>query len=97
MGTPAPERVLVVNAGSSSLKLSVVGRDGVSSDEHEIVRWDGSPGAPALLAYLGDLADSPRPPAAVGHRVVHGGALYAPATLLAYAAPARVAGLASLP
>jgi len=88
--------VLVVNAGSSSLKLSVVGRDGVSSDEHEIVRWDGSPGAPALLAYLGQLADSPRPPAAVGHRVVHGGTLYTTATLLDDAVRAGIAGLTSL-
>jgi len=88
--------VLVVNAGSSSLKLSVVGRDGVSSDEHEIVRWDGSPGAPALLAYLGQLADSPRPPAAVGHRVVHGGTLYTKATLLDDAVRAGIAGLTSL-
>src|SRR5215470_5812961 len=96
MGTPAPERVLVVNAGSSSLKLSVVGRDGVSSDEHEIVRWDGSPGAPALEAYLGQLADSARPPEAVGHRVVHGGTLYTAATVLDEAVRAGIAELTSL-
>jgi acetate kinase len=88
--------VLVVNPGSSSLKLSVVGRDGASSDQHEIHRWDGSPGAPALQAYLGQLADSGRPPEAVGHRVVHGGTLYTGATLLDDAVKAGIAGLTSL-
>jgi len=96
MGTPAPERVLVVNAGSSSLKLSVVDQDGASSDEHEIQRWDGSPDAPALLAYLGQLADCARPPQAVGHRVVHGGTLYTTATVLDDAVKAGIAGLTSL-
>ena len=48
-------RVLVVNAGSSSLKLSLVGDDG---DE----LWTGS-----------ELGDVPATPAAIGHRVVHGG------------------------
>ena len=96
MGTPAPDRVLVVNAGSSSLKLSVVGQDGASSDEHEIQRWDGSPDAPALLAYLGQLADSARPPEAVGHRVVHGGTLYTTATLLDDGVKAGIARLTSL-
>jgi acetate kinase len=47
--------VLVVNAGSTSLKLHVVGDD-------ERVR------------SLGSLADAPADVAAVGHRVVHGGA-----------------------
>jgi acetate kinase len=96
IGAPAPERVLVVNAGSSSLKLSVVDQDGASSDEHEIQRWDGSPEAPALLAYLGELADSVRPPEAVGHRVVHGGTLYTTATVLDDAVKAGIAGLTSL-
>jgi acetate kinase len=88
--------VLVVNAGSSSLKLSVVGADGESSDEHEIARWDGSPDAPALVDYLGQLGDSERPPEAVGHRVVHGGTLYTTATMLDDAVKAGIAGLTSL-
>jgi acetate kinase len=96
VGEAAPGRVLVVNAGSSSLKLSVVGQDDVTSDEHEIERWDGSPGAPALLGYLGQLADSPRPPEAVGHRVVHGGTLYTAATVLNDAVKTGIAGLTSL-
>ena len=47
--------VLVVNAGSSSLKLSLVGDRG-----EEL--WTGS-----------ELDDVPATPAAIGHRVVHGG------------------------
>jgi acetate kinase len=88
--------VLVVNAGSSSLKLSVIGQDGATSDEHEIQRWDGTPAAPALQAYLGELADSVRPPEAIGHRVVHGGTLYTTATLLDDAVKAGIADLTSL-
>ena len=57
--------VLVVNAGSSSLKLRLLGPD----DELEGSR-DLQPGDPdGLAAALGDL----RAPDAVGHRVVHGG------------------------
>jgi acetate kinase len=64
-------RVLVVNAGSSSLKLRVLGpRDDVAA-EHDIERWD-----PAADADAGRVAGSLESmPAfdAIGHRVVHGG------------------------
>ncbi|MCW2616138.1 MAG: acetate kinase [Frankiales bacterium] len=61
-------RVLVVNAGSSSLKLSVL-------DDDELVastlteRWSGEDDAGPLQQLL----DSTGPVDAVGHRVVHGG------------------------
>ncbi len=74
--------VLVVNAGSSSLKLSVVDPDGVVTERRGIDRWDGSADEPALRAYLGQLTAAPRPPAAIGHRVVHGGSLFTTATLI---------------
>lgn len=54
--------VLVVNAGSTSLKLATVGADGEASP------W------PALHAVAGEVA-------AVGHRIVHGGARSAPVLL----------------
>jgi len=66
-------RVLVVNAGSSSLKLSVL--DGERSvAAHTVERWDGAGDLDPLREFLseagltdgGDLD-------AVGHRVVHGG------------------------
>jgi acetate kinase len=53
-------RVLVVNAGSSSLKVSLV------QNGRRLERFDGLPGAAADLGGLG-------PVDAVGHRVVHGG------------------------
>ncbi len=62
-------RVLVVNAGSSTLKLSVVGDDGAIAAAHTIEAWDG--GAAPIQAFV-DATDAGRIDA-VGHRVVHGG------------------------
>ena len=72
-------RVLVVNAGSSSLKLSLVGQD----DEALVERELAAPGAavdPAELrsALTGDLVDAD----VVGHRIVHGGERYTDAVLI---------------
>jgi acetate kinase len=50
-------RVLVVNAGSSSLKVSLV------ENGRGVARFDGLPADPAALGHVD----------AVGHRVVHGG------------------------
>jgi acetate kinase len=69
-------RVLVVNAGSSTLKLSVVDA-GAGADEYAggitggarrlLDRWNGDPRA------IGAFAEEHGPLDAVGHRVVHGG------------------------
>ena len=61
-------RVLVVNAGSSSLKLSVLDGDD-TIDEALVERWDGTP-EPGPMA---DLVSAAGRVDAVGHRVVHGG------------------------
>jgi acetate kinase len=62
-------RVLVVNAGSSSLKLAVLdGETGLG--EALVERWDGSPDT----GPLADLVATAGGVDAVGHRVVHGGA-----------------------
>ncbi|QQQ74202.1 acetate/propionate family kinase [Saccharothrix sp. 6-C] len=58
--------VLVVNAGSSSLKLSVLGQDDTVLAQHHVERWDGTPDLDLRLP----------PVHAVGHRVVHGGARF---------------------
>jgi acetate kinase len=58
-------RVLVVNAGSSSLKLRLLGAADELEAQHDLEPADGQ----ALDAALAEL---PRPDA-VGHRVVHGG------------------------
>jgi acetate kinase len=60
--------ILVVNTGSSSLKLSVIDdRDRVVADE-EVASWDGrdTQAVAELLEQVGAID-------AVGHRVVHGG------------------------
>jgi len=92
----APAGVLVVNAGSSSLKLSVVEPDGVVTQRRDIVHWDGTADEPAVRDYLGQLAASPRPPAAIGHRVVHGGTLFTTATLITDTVRAGIASLTPL-
>ena len=62
-------RVLVVNAGSSSLKLVVLA-DGSDDpvDAEAVAGWDGHDVAP-----IAALLDRAGPVDAVGHRVVHGG------------------------
>jgi acetate kinase len=92
----APAGVLVVNAGSSSLKLSVVEPDGVVTQRRDIDHWDGTADEPAVRDYLGQLAASPRPPAAIGHRVVHGGSLFTTATLITDTVLAGIASLTPL-
>ena len=57
--------VLVVNAGSSSLKLSVL-RDGEALAEESHAGWDGDPAPVRDLAERHDVD-------VVGHRVVHAG------------------------
>jgi acetate kinase len=65
-------RVLVVNAGSSSLKLRVLG-DG---DEVEAGADLAAPRGTADSAEIKAAIESFGPVDAVGHRVVHGGTLY---------------------
>ena len=70
-------RVLVVNAGSSSLKLSVVA-DGVVTSATTIERWEGESEVTAIRAFLESSGDFD----AVGHRVVHGGPRYSSSVLV---------------
>lgn len=68
-------RVLTVNAGSSSLKLSVLDATDVVVAERHLKDWDGDGSALAELAQS-DAVD------VVAHRVVHGGAAYDHAVLI---------------
>ena len=62
-------RVLVVNAGSSSLKLRVL--DG---DDRLVLSVDlGAPSESGVLDRMGEVLDGAGDVEAVGHRVVHGG------------------------
>jgi acetate kinase len=64
-------RVLVVNAGSSSLKLSVLDGETVA-EKTTVERWEG----PGDLDPLRDFLGSTDEVDGVGHRVVHGGPRY---------------------
>ncbi|MEV1120865.1 acetate/propionate family kinase [Actinosynnema sp. NPDC049800] len=78
--------VLVVNAGSSSLKLSVLGEDDTVLAQHHVERWDGSPGLDLRLP----------PVHAVGHRVVHGGTGFTSPTLITADVRREIAALTDL-
>jgi acetate kinase len=71
-------RVLVVNAGSSSLKLRVLG-DG---DEVEAGADLAAPRGTADNAEIKNAIESFGPVDAVGHRIVHGGTLYSAPVLV---------------
>ncbi len=62
-------RVLVVNAGSSSLKLVRLDADGAVTATTTVERWQGEGDIEPLEAFLAGCG----PVDAVGHRVVHGG------------------------
>ncbi len=67
---PRAVRVLVVNAGSSSLKLTLLDGEDRTLGAREIEALRGTPEAAELRDALhGGLADAD----AVGHRIVHGG------------------------
>lgn len=62
-------RVLVVNAGSSTLKLRMIAADDQIEFDANFEEWDGRIDAAAVSRLLDGVA----PADAVGHRVVHGG------------------------
>jgi len=69
--------VLVVNAGSSSLKLSLIGPDDETLDSHTVERWEsGDAGA------VGPFVERQGRIGVVAHRVVHGGDRYTTATVI---------------
>lgn len=70
-GSAAPS-VIVVNAGSSSLKVRSLRSDDTVSGALDLDPWDGSPDHPELAGFLAGAADV----AVVGHRVVHGGSKF---------------------
>jgi acetate kinase len=75
---PTTSRILVVNAGSSSLKLRVLDeRDSVVGSA-DLPAPRGATDASAVAAAIDRLGDF----RAVGHRVVHGGTRYREAVLL---------------
>lgn len=90
-------RVLVVNPGSSSLKLSVVGPDDVV--QHRADLGTGSPAHASPASAIDDMLARTGVPDAAGIRFVHGGARLRSAVLVDDAVAAEIeanAGLAPL-
>jgi acetate kinase len=85
-------RVLVVNAGSSSLKLRVLGAGDEIEAEHEVERWDSADEAHDLAATL----DSIPVCDAVGHRIVAGGNRFRDAVVIDAEIEQALLSLASL-
>jgi len=71
--------VAVINAGSSSLKVRLLGADDVVADALDLDPWDGSADHPELADFLTIACAGA---AVVGHRVVHGGARFSQAVLI---------------
>jgi len=69
--------VAVVNAGSSSLKVRVLGSGDLVAAALDLDPWDGSPDHPELADFLAASHAS-----VVGHRVVHGGTTFSRAVLI---------------
>jgi acetate kinase len=71
-------RILVVNAGSTSVKLRLLDGDDALLDGVDL----GAPDAPGVAGELHDALAAMPAPDAVGHRVVHGGETYREAVRL---------------
>ena len=82
--------MLVVNAGSSSMKMQLVGSDDTVVDESVHEQWHGEPEPVAEFAARAHGVD------AVGHRVVHGGTELTGPTLVDDEVIARIDALTSL-
>jgi acetate kinase len=89
---PVLDRVLVVNAGSSSLKLRVLDRDDTVVGSADLPAPRGSTDAAAVARAIGELGAVD----AVGHRIVHGGTLFAHPVRLDDAVVAKLRGLTDL-
>jgi acetate kinase len=85
-------QVLVVNAGSSSLKLRVLGPADEITAALDLDRWDGRAGHGEVGRFLRGLSGV----AAVGHRVVHGGSRFTGPAVIDDEVTAAIAGLAGL-
>lgn len=92
MSDPATSRILVVNAGSSSLKLRVLDAADAVVASADLPAPRGSTDASAVAAAIRDLGAVH----AVGHRIVHGGTQFTTPVLLDDDVEARLRALTDL-
>ena len=92
MAGVGPARILVVNAGSSSLKLRVLDRSDALVAEADLPPPAGADDAETVLEALEPMG----PVDAVGHRVVHGGTRYTEPVLVDAGVVAAIRDLSAL-
>ena len=85
-------RVLVVNAGSSTLKLRLLGEGDEVEAAHDVDPWAGDADPSALEPFAAAMARAD----AVGHRVVHGGPDLRDAVVIDAGVVAQIEALISL-
>jgi acetate kinase len=85
-------RILVVNAGSSSLKLRVLAADDTVAASEDLPAPGGTADTAAVADFMRDLA----PVDAVGHRIVHGGTTFSRAVVIDHAVEDRLRALTDL-
>lgn len=85
-------RVLVVNAGSSSLKLALLDRSDEVVDKLDLDRWSGGDETDEIGRFVDGLPGVD----AVGHRIVHGGDEFVAPALIDGDVRDRIAGLQEL-
>jgi acetate kinase len=83
---------VVVNAGSSTLKVRVLDPAGTAGASFDLDPWDGGADHPELADFLASVADA----AVVGHRVVHGGTRFRNPVLIDDAVVDAIADLTDL-
>jgi len=91
-GVASADRILVVNAGSSSLKLRVLDHEDVVVASVDLPAPRGSTDAAAVADAIRGLGEVD----AVGHRIVHGGTQFARSVLLDADVEARLRALTDL-
>jgi acetate kinase len=91
-GLPAAGRILVVNAGSSSLKLRVLDGDDVVVASADLPAPRGTTDAGAVADAIRGLGQVD----AVGHRIVHGGTQFSRPVVIDAAIEARLRALTDL-
>jgi len=89
---PGNGAAVVVNAGSSTLKVRVLGPADTPHTSFDIDPWDGTADHPELADFLASVAGAE----VVGHRVVHGGSRFSQAILIDDAVVDEIASLSDL-
>jgi acetate kinase len=83
---------VVVNAGSSTLKVRVLDPAGTADGSFDLDPWDGGADHPELAEFLAGVAN----PEVVGHRVVHGGSTFSQAVVIDDEVVAAISSLSDL-